>query len=291
MVTDPQGRRTGYDATAPFNETLLINEVHEIPGSNYMIEGIADNTGEGIDEASYRELYIHTPLPGNYTIQIVGKRIGAYRLFADFHKSDLTMQPYEIFGFSVTGQSSVLSAEYDPAPDALPIVIIKTTTFDSLRNDVVVARQLNQLGDEKFARSLIVNIDLAEKLARVCDKRKGKKDKPCQPAIAVLKLFIKRLELANRKCDDSADCDEEREWTVFRKERGKDDDFKDFWREWDRDDWHKHKKKCRRFVTDEALKIIKEDAGWLIKSLGEKSGEEHGKPGPGGHGRGKGGKD
>ncbi|HBE88316.1 MAG TPA: hypothetical protein DDW67_04155 [Elusimicrobia bacterium] len=130
-----------------------------------------------------------------------------------------------------------------------------------------MARQLNQLGDEKFARSLTKNIDLAEKLAGVCDRRKGKKDKGCQPAVAVLKLFIKRLELANRKCDNSADCDEEREWAAFRKEHGKDAEFGGFWREWDRDDWHKHKKAVKRFVTDEALTIIREDAGWLIKSL------------------------
>jgi hypothetical protein len=147
-------------------------------------------------------------------------------------------------------------------------IIVKTVTFDVLRNDVSVARQLNQLGDDKFIRSLAKNIDLAEKLAGVCDKRPRAKDKPCQPAIAVLKLFIRRLELANRKCDNPADCDEEREWAAFRKEHGKDDDYRDFFRDWDRDDWHKWKNKCKRFVSDEALKIIKEDVQWLIKSLG-----------------------
>ncbi|HBE88963.1 MAG TPA: hypothetical protein DDW67_07480 [Elusimicrobia bacterium] len=131
-----------------------------------------------------------------------------------------------------------------------------------------MAQKLNQLGDDKFAKSLVKNINLAEKLVGVCDRRKGKKDKGCQPSVAVLKLFIKRLELANRKCDNPADCDEEREWAAFRKEHGKDDDFKDFWLEWDRDDWHKRKKAVKRFVTDEALKIIREDAQWLIKSLG-----------------------
>ena len=76
LLTDPQGRRTGFDATAPFNETLLINEVHEIPRSNYTIEGIADNTGGGEDEPFYRELYVHKPLPGRYIIQIIGRQNG-----------------------------------------------------------------------------------------------------------------------------------------------------------------------------------------------------------------------
>ncbi|HCC47154.1 MAG TPA: hypothetical protein DEQ38_03425 [Elusimicrobia bacterium] len=91
----------------------------------------------------------------------------------------------------------------------------------------------------------------------------------------MLKLFLKRLELASRKCDKPANCDEEREWTAFRKVHGKDDDYRDFFRDWDRDDWHKHKRQSRRFVTDEALKIIKDDAGWLIKSLGGEMDKRH----------------
>jgi len=279
IVIDSQGRRTGYDAAAPLNETLLINEVHEIPDSNYTIEGIADNTGGGEDEAAYRELYIHKPLPGDYIIQIIGKQVGGYRLFADFHKLDLTMQPYESFGFSTIGQSATVSVEYNPAPDAPTLVITKIVTFDILRNDVSVAQKLNQLGDDKFADSLVKNINLAEKMSGVCDKRKRKKDKPCQPAVAVLKLFIKRLELANRKCDskDSKACDEDKDWDDFGKAHRKDRDYDDFFRDWDRDDWHKHKKQCKRFITDEALKIIKEDANWLIKSLGGEIAKGHGK--------------
>ena len=166
-----------------------------------------------------------------------------------------------------SGTISLYSLQFDPAPGAPAPVIIKTITFVNLRGDVTVARQLNQLGDDRFASSLIKNIDLAEKLSGVCNKRKAKKDK-CEPAIAVLELFIKRLELANRKCDNPADCDEERELAAFRKEHGRDADYHDFFRDLDRDDWHKHKKSSKRFATDEALKIISEDAGWLIKSLG-----------------------
>jgi len=163
---------------------------------------------------------------------------------------------------------------YSPLPGSA-ITFYKDVTFTGLSQELYTFLKLGQLGDEKFARSLVKNIDLAEKLSGVCDKRKHRKDKPCQPAIAVLKLFVKRLELANRKCDNPSDCDEEREWAAFRKEHGKDDDYKDFFREWDRDDWHKHKKSSKRFVTDEALKIIGDDTGWLIKSLGGKLDKGH----------------
>ena len=118
-----------------------------------------------------------------------------------------------------------------------------------------------------FVASLTRNMDLAERLSGLCGKRKAKKDK-CEPAVNVLKLFVKRLELANRKCDNPADCDEEREWSAFRKAHGGDNDYKDFFRDWDKDEWHKQKKGSKRFVSDGALKIISEDAGWLIKSLG-----------------------
>jgi len=283
VLIDPQGRRTGFDASAPFNDAAGITEVHEIPNSGYSIEGIADNTGGGEDEPFYRELYVPEPLPGKYTLQIIGRQTGGYALSGGFYDSNHSGQHYDASGFIAAGQTVIIDMEYSPTPGAPAPIITETITFDVLRNDVAVARQLNQLGDDKFARSLIKNIDLAEKLSAVCDKRRHGKDKPCQPAVAVLKLFIKRLELANRKCDNPADCDEEREWTAFRKEHGRDDDYKDFFRDWARDDWHKHKKNCKRFVTDEALKIISEDAGWLIKSLGGSVEDELGKPGRGKH--------
>ena len=116
-------------------------------------------------------------------------------------------------------------------------------------------------------------INIAEKLANKCSKYKEhKRHKKCKPATAILKMFIKRLEIANRKCDSKRLwlCDEKPAWLAFRKKHGKDKDFKDFFKKWDKDDWHKGKKKCKRFVTDEALKIIKADAEILIKDLGGK---------------------
>ena len=194
-----------------------------------------------------------------------------------FYSSDNSNQEYDTLGFTVAGQTVTINVDYDPTPGAPAPVITRTVTFDVLRNDVSVAQSLNQLSDDKFARSLVKNIDLAQKLSTTCDKRKHNKDKVCEPAVAVLKLFIKRLEKANQKCDSKKPqaCDEDKDWDDFDKEHRKDHDYDDFFREWDRDDWHKDKKKCKRFVTDEALEIIKEDAQWLIKSLGGEIEKEH----------------
>ncbi len=92
-------------------------------------------------------------------------------------------------------------------------------------------------------------------------------------------MVIKRLETANRKCDSKnpRPCDEGKDWDDFDKEHRKDHNYNDFFQDWDKDDWHKHKKQCKRFVSDEALKIIKEDAQWLIKSLGGEIDKDHGK--------------
>jgi hypothetical protein len=283
IVTDSQGRKTGFESVFMFPEgDFGVNSYNEIPNSSY---GLSQTPSldptivpDGPESAVFR--FFPPILKDTYTLHFIGLDSCRYSVAMSLH--DLNGEKagdsiiYETY--ITSGATQYYTIHLDPAPGAPAPAITKTVTFNILRDDVSVARQLDQLGDDRFARSLISNIDLAEKLAGVCDKRKAKKDN-CEPAIAVLKLFIRRLELANRKCGGPDECDEEREWAAFRKEHGKDDDFKDFFREWDRDDWHKHKKSGRRFVTDEALKIISEDAGWLIKSLGGKTEAGRGKPG------------
>jgi len=121
---------------------------------------------------------------------------------------------------------------------------------------VLSARKLGHVGDGKFADSLVKHIKLAEKLYGKCGKTAA-----CAPADAALDLLMKRLELANRKCDakQARDCDEEPYWAAFRKERAADAAFKDFFREWDGSDWHKYKKTAKRALSGDALDIIKAD--------------------------------
>lgn len=279
LVTDSQGRRTGYSSSAPFNRLEQINMFQEIPEGMYEQDGVGSASDEdpvGIDDSglsNFRRLRLQEAAQGTYSVQIIGRKTGQYAFNGTFRKIDGSLQFLEEFqGFIVQGQTTTLNIDYNPTPGTPAPVIVRVITFDVLRSDLSVARQLNQLGDDKFARSLAKNIDSAEKLAGVCATRRHGKDKPCQPAIAVLKLFIKRLELANRKCDSKNQkaCDEDNDWNDFSKEHRKDRDYDEFFKDWDQDDWHKYKKTCKRFVSDEALKIITEDAQWLIKSLGGK---------------------
>jgi hypothetical protein len=294
LITDPQGRRLGYDSSAPFNSSEQMNMFMEIPGARYTQGGIGASSDEdplGVDDSglsNYREFYVQQAIRGKYLLQVIGIRNGAYLLEGTFDKSDGTWQFLkESPSFITQGETTTLNIDYDPTPGTPAPVIIKTITFHAVRGDVSVALQLNQLGDEKFARSLIKTIDLAEKLSITCAKRKHNKDKVCEPSVAVLKLFVKRLEKANQKCDSRKPkaCDEDEDWDAFDREHRKDHDYDDFFRDWDRDDWHKWQKNCKRFVTDEALNIIKEDTQWLIKSLGGKTEKErddhHGNEGKG----------
>ena len=274
IVTDSLGRRTGFNVDTNYS-------VEDIPNSNKSFGGIEDDlTGEPGTQSM--DVIIRRPVsPGIYQATVYGSTATAFFLTIGSNDSAGNTTDIQIQGVIDKDESQVFIFNYSPLPGST-ITFHKNVTSTSLRQGLYTFLKLGQLGDDKFVRSLVKNIDLAEKLSGVCSKRKSRKDK-CEPAISVLNLFLKRLELANRKCDSHSDCDEEREWSAFRKEHGRDDDYKDFFREWDRDDWHKHKKQCKRFVTDEALKIIKEDSQWLIKSLGGQAKDKRGKPGHGKH--------
>lgn len=269
MVVDSLGRMTGKN---PFTG----EDKGEIPGSGYSVESLGE-IKEGGDSSNAEDILPGpetvsfemgpVQISGMYGVRIYGIRDTKYSLSIRMNDSEHKVTVLEYENYISSGATNGFNVNINPTPGAPAPVITKTVTFDILRNDVKVSLGLNQLGDDKFADSLAKTIGLAEKLAGVCDKRKAKKDK-CEPAVNALKLFVKRLELANKKCDKAADCDEEREWTAFRKEHDGDKDYKDFFRDWDKDKWHKQKKTCKRFVSDEALKIISEDAQWLIKSLG-----------------------
>jgi hypothetical protein len=277
IVTDPMGRRMGNDGT-------LANEapLREIPGSGYGVDSMGDEEiGTGGPESV--NAGIRPVMVGTYTITLYGLAtikfyldVGTMDTLGNYHPNRLPI----IKGFITAGTTAQYVIVFDPAPGKGVLQLVKRVTFESLRQDIQTAFQLGQLGDDKFVNSLIRMVNLAEKLADMCDKRKiRKKDKVCRPAIAVLKMFIKRLEAANRRCDGKKPqlCDEDKDWDDFDKEHRKDHDFDGFFREWDRDEWHKHKKQCKRFVGDEALKIITEDVQWLIKSMGGEIDKDHGK--------------
>ena len=260
LLVDPYGRQTGYDPA-------IKKRVVKIPKSGYSVEFLNDNdTG--------------MPGPENIQLEVIGASAGKYSLL--IYAIDDTEYSYDMRGFTFDGEEyfqqsvsgyassgSIVSSSFsfDPIMGASVTVISKLVTFSLLREDVLIAYRLEHIGSKKFADSLAESISLMEKLSLLCDKHKVSKSKGCEPAAAALRLFVNRLELANRKCDAAGGCDEGPALAAFEKVHRGDSDYDDFFRAWDKDDWHKWKKTSKRFVTDEALSIIRGDAEALIKTL------------------------
>jgi hypothetical protein len=69
LVTDPQGRRSGFDPQT-------ASELSEIPGSYYSTESIGTPDGTTTGEDAFLE--ITNPTDGGYTIQAIGYGSGSY---------------------------------------------------------------------------------------------------------------------------------------------------------------------------------------------------------------------
>jgi len=288
VIKDPFGRRTGiykFDGRDP----KIVFE--EIPNSSKGYEGSPGNV-ETDEPATTGRVYVEINRyvsSGTYLVEIYGLTNSIYEMNIDLRNSFGDFGSILLVkGYITSGTTQQYPLYIDPTPGAPAPVITKIVTFQTLRDDFNVAQKINQIGDDKFVNSLIRMVNIAEKLYNRCenikDKEKDenkqdKRKKLCyRPVIMILELIKKRLEIANRicdnpneckmKCKDKDECDEEKVFENFRKGNIKEDGIKEFFSEWDKDEWHKHKKMCKRFVTDEALKIISEDIDWLIKSIG-----------------------
>lgn len=101
LITDPQGRRLGYDATTGQVLREIPNAVYTSPNLEPQLVFIAD------------------PVPGTYTITAVGYDSGPYVIRADQIQAD-AVTPREIFfGETSAGQVDSFTVEYDPAVPAV----------------------------------------------------------------------------------------------------------------------------------------------------------------------------
>jgi hypothetical protein len=279
VLIDPIGRKEG---TLPSDLPL-----HEISNCGYSFTRLGDpDTGPDEFDPETIELGCSPINTGTYTIKVYGLQDTSFWISvrsADITGSIDDSKFYDFSGLISSAAVMDYKISLDPTPGAPPPTITKIVTFQTLRDDFTVAQKLNQIGDDKFVNSLIRMVNIAEKIYNRCqqikdDTKEDKHKRLCyRPVIAILELIKKRLEIVNKICDNpngckskcklKDECDEEKAFDNFRKENIKEESIKEFFTEWDKDEWHKHKKLCKRFVTDEALKIISEDIDWLIKSI------------------------
>ncbi len=73
LLTDPQGRRVGYD---PIRNVSY----NEIPNGRYEQTGLADNTDPTVDPGYTKEITISQPIEGEYILSVIGTGSGNYTL-------------------------------------------------------------------------------------------------------------------------------------------------------------------------------------------------------------------
>ena len=227
LVTDPLGRQIGLN---PF----IGVQFNDTPHTNYSVESI-DDYESGSPGPESIELGIMQAMGGKYSIFVFAIDNTEYSLEIRGYRSDGLQEDIQTFSSYITsGTTDSYIMQFDPTPGAPAPIIIKEVTFDVLRNDILVAQKLNQLGNDKFKDELIKIIDRAEKLSIKCDKKK--KDDKCgnkKASANQLNSLIKRMEQSLKKSS-------------------------------------KEKDKKKKFITEEALNIIRDDAEILIKDLGGK---------------------
>jgi hypothetical protein len=291
QIIDSQGRKTGF-VGFEYDEDLRLmipSGISEIPRSNCLSESVGsinpetDEPVEGDVTPESIHCGIEDVSKDTYTIRFIGLDNSTFSMQMEFSaKGKETFfiwdNPYQAFISS--GAIQDLKLFLDPTPGAAPPVLTKVVTFQTLRDDFNVSYKLNQIGDDKFVKSLIRMVDIAEMISKRCDKLNDKAKHRCyRPVVVILRMVVKRLEVVNRLCNQperciarckaTEECDEDEALKMFESKYRKDDDLKVFFNSWDKDEWHKHKKKCKRFITDEALEIVSADINWLIKGFGD----------------------
>lgn len=103
VLTDPQGRRTGYDPTTGVAYA-------EIPGAVYVSDTIAPADDTGIQTAmDEKYVFVPSPIDGEYTVQVIGTASGEY--LVEHVATDWTGN---ISAASVTGVTSEGQIDEEP---------------------------------------------------------------------------------------------------------------------------------------------------------------------------------
>lgn len=121
VLTDPLGRRVGYD---PINGATYA----EVPGAAYDSIALSTVTGPGqvIGEEKWsKEVYVHGPISGAYTVDVAGTGTGTYILqitgYAGYAEAnaeydDVPITPGEVHSYTFQFDKSAIAGE-----QALPV--------------------------------------------------------------------------------------------------------------------------------------------------------------------------
>ena len=161
LLIDPSGRKKGYN---PDTASLI----HEIPHAIYaQDDSIGIDSEEDVPASeqppAYSALEVTQPMSGEYQIQVFGKEVGEYELSVRGHTSDAELRlEQKYFGLTEKGRIAEFRLNFNKTPGSVSTVT-KTVTFQSLRDDLRLARQLGYIDNDGILNSLNKKLENAEK--------------------------------------------------------------------------------------------------------------------------------
>ena len=235
LVTDPFGKRTGFDPASR-------SDVREIGASNYFREGLRDEQDRAAPDAFNHSFESFQPAVGIYSVLVTGLGLGVYNLSIYVRSRDGSSPPsIEIQGVAGLGSSDSYRINFSPVPNESTSGM-KHVSFDVLRSELLLEQKLSQIGDNQFVRRL-------DKV--LVEGRKALDEGDTKQAVDELRKFLNHLERVAKIKETGNESSERKE--------GEDEGRQQ------QEDEHDQTK---RFVTVQALNLLRLDAQTLIADIG-----------------------
>lgn len=154
LLTDSQGRRTGFDSNSN-------QECEEIPSSAHLAEGLDDDE-DGTPAAHFSDsVNVFQPASGTYRVKVAGDTPGIYSVVLHPFRSDGTSQsPFTFQGISGPGGTLSLQVQLSVLPGG-STTIIRQAGYTSTLQDIAACRAQGLITKQSIAKGLSKDITKA----------------------------------------------------------------------------------------------------------------------------------
>ncbi len=198
VVTDPAGKRTGYDP--------ILNQKYSenIPDAGY---GIANDTGDPVDTVN--ALINNNAVDGIYRIKVIGTVLTRYSLSISYERP-LRIPAIHKVSFTDVNKIDNYEFNYNYAAGraGTTLILTKIVSPSDLLADITIAGKLGYIGNTKFVNELIKEIQAIEKgrtAVRKPEEGQGDKEKEhltsAQKAIKEYKELLKEITEKYQRCE------------------------------------------------------------------------------------------